>query len=401
LKTDILIAHPGKHHALHLVAGCIQSGASVVYITPFYKKGFGRIVSLFPGNIGSKADGYFHPAISSKAVLAPIDWQIRKLLSIRRGDTTYEKAFDSFVADMIANGKVSAKLVITLQDYMPKTVRSAKNRGAKIWSDQILNQSAETSSRIMLHEKKYGLSQSWRHCEVNNGDVIALSDLITVPSDYCFTGIKDRLGPSTNVAVVPYGASIEQFSVKRIESNDEIVVLARAHSVRKGGHLLIRALGSKGRTLLKLSGSKRIKVIILGQLEEALTSMLKATSLPAGIVVEHGNVPHALVAEVYKRASLFVMPSLSESMSLACIEAMHAGLPLVITPYCGIDGFDHGRMGYLASDSIDSLESALVEAFANRMLWPQWGEESRRLASRLTWPKYQNTICKLAVEALS
>lgn len=400
MKTEILIAHPGKHHALHLVVGCIKSGASVQYVTPFYRCGLGRLVSALPGNVGNKARGYFHPDIPLRSVISPVWWQLRKLFSLYKYDLSYERAFDKFVAHAIETGKYRAKVLVTLQDYMPDTVRAAQRRGYLIWSDQILNQSDEMASRILLHEEEMGLDSTWQHSECNNNEIITASNVITVPSNYCSNGIKERVAPHTRIAIIPYGASDEQFTVKRLEDPQQIVILARAQSFRKGGHLLLSALQQCGAALLAISAPKKIKVVIMGNLEPMLRNILDGLVLPKGLTVVYGNVAHAIVPKLYQQASLFVMPSLSEGRSLACLEAMHAELPLIITPYCGVDGFEHGRMGYEIADTAISLSTALVEAFKNRQSWPQWGLNSKQLASQLTWTEYERAISSLTREIL-
>ncbi len=398
MKTDILIAHPGKHHALHLVAGCIKSGASVRYITPFYHCGLGRLVSALPGEIGDKAVGYYHPAIPLQSVISPIFWQIKKLFSIYKKDLSYEQEFDNYVAHAIETGKLQAKVVVTLQDYMPNTVKAASKRRYVIWSDQISNQSARMMERVSRHEQVFGMPSITQHSDHRNDAILASSQVITVPSSYCLAGIKSRIPLGVQVETVPYGADAAQFSIKPYADPQRLIILARAQSVRKGGHLLLNALAQCSTALLALCAPKKIEVVIMGELEPALQNRLSDVALPKGLTVVHGNIAHSKIAQLYQKASLFVMPSLSEGHSLACIEAMHAGLPLIITPYCGVDDFKHAHMGYEISDTAESLAAALVEAFKNRQLWPQWGVNAKLLASHLTWLEYERRISKLARE---
>lgn len=400
-KVDILIAHPGKHHALHLVVGCIKSGALVCYFTPFYRCGLGRLVAALPGKIGSKARGYYHPDIPLKSVISPLNWQIKKLVTLFKNNILFYCDFDTFVAQAIATGKYQANVLITLQDYMPETVRAARERGWHIWSDQILNQSEMMASRIARHERSLGLVKTWQHSEKCNDEVIAAASVVTVPSRYTLDGIAERVVKTTSVVTIPYGASAKQFADARLVDQNQIVILARAQSIRKGGHLLLYALQQCSTELLTTCAPKKIKVVILGNLEPELRPILDDLVFPDSLTVEDGNVAHAEVAQLYRQASLFVMPSLSESMSLACIEALHASLPLIITKYCGVDGFVSGEMGYEVDDTVESLATALVSAFNNQHLWRVWGNNSLKLAKQLTWDAYEQSIKKLTSEILS
>ena len=394
----ILIAHPGKHHALHLVAGCIKSGVSAIYITPFYRRGLGALIARLPGKIGNKAKGYFNSDIPIDQVVSPIFWQIRKLFALFKNDEVFYQNFDLFVAHSIYSGKYQARVLITLQDYMPKTAAAAKSLGWKIWSDQILNQSDEMRIRIAKHEKYLGMASPWEHSEISNDEILAGADIITVPSGYTLNGICSRASKNAKIFTIPYGASAQQFSGERLADPAVITILARAHSVRKGGHLLLKALQECGADLLVACGSKKIRVRILGEYEAVLANLLSQIDLPKGLTIEHGNVPHAEVAALYRQASLFVMPSLSEGMSLACIEALQAGLPLIITEYCGIDGFRPGKMGYEVEDTIESIASNMIKAFENQDLWPQWSAAACKLAQELTWDSYTSSISKTCRE---
>lgn len=369
-------------------------------MTPFYRSGLGWIISKTPTRLGKKAAGYYHPKIPHRSIRSSLSWQIKKLWAQYKGSLSYEKDFDLYVANKIKRGEYKAKVLITLQDYMPNSVKAARDKGFRVWSDQIINQSIETFERIELHLEKYSLPLPIKHSEENNKAIVSSADLITIPSTYCLQGIKEQIPQETTIALVPYGASSERFFPPKNKNDEEIIILARAQSIRKGGHLLLEALLDCASELISLAKPKKIKVKILGKYEKALISTLEKIRLPPEIKIEHENIPHTSVPLEYQKASIFVMPSLSEGRSLACLEAMHASLPLIITPYCGIDGFIHGKMGYLISDTSTSLSSALIDAFSQKENWPTWGAEARSLAEGYTWEKYEQKISQIASEAL-
>jgi glycosyltransferase involved in cell wall biosynthesis len=59
----------------------------------------------------------------------------------------------------------------------------------------------------------------------------------------------------------------------------------------------------------------------------------------------HGAVTRDRVREFYKRADIFVLPTISDGFALTQLEAMAHGLPVITTPNCGrvvtegLDGF--------------------------------------------------------------
>jgi glycosyltransferase involved in cell wall biosynthesis len=59
----------------------------------------------------------------------------------------------------------------------------------------------------------------------------------------------------------------------------------------------------------------------------------------------HGPVSRSGAAEWYRKADLFVLPTISDGFAITQLEAMSHGLPVITTPCCGevvsdgVDGF--------------------------------------------------------------
>ena len=97
-------------------------------------------------------------------------------------------------------------------------------------------------------------------------------------------------------------------------------------------------------------------------------------------VTFHGRAPRDQAATWYRRADVFVLPTLSDGFAITQLEAMSHGLPVVTTPCCGevvaegIDGFivpprnpealANAFQKYLAAPDLlrDQRESALKKA---------------------------------------
>lgn len=397
---DFLIAHPGKHHVFSIVLGCLKSTKKVVFITPFYKVRLGRLLAMLPGRIGSKARGYFSPRIPNSVVHSPLYLQIIKIYCLFTNSLAYEVAFDKYVAKKISQGRYSTKVLITMQDYMPRTVEAARVKNWIIWSDQIINQSEETRARFLRHADLVKANFNLPPSSENNNNIIKKSDVITVPSTYCLSGIASLIPSSVRVEIIPYGATPGHFDLPRSETFQVIRIVARAHSFRKGGHLLLQSISECGDDLVKLARGFDIEFVFLGALESEISKLLIETKIPSGIKIKSGNIPNMDVPLLYQGSNIFLMPSLSEGMSLACMEAMHAGLPLIISKYCGIDGFpDHG-MGYIIEDNVESLNKSLLLAFSNIDSWGIWGRAAKGFAKNMTWDIYEEKISKLCDEVL-
>ena len=392
--VDILITHPLKHHAFHLAAGCMRSGADVVLLTPFYKAGIGALLARLPGQIGRKSAGYDHAGISNHNVISPIRWQLRRLFTPAKRLGAFEKKFDCYVSKLITQGKLNPKIVVTLQDYMPRTVRAAKKAGSIIWSDQISNQSNPAMERIDRHYQMMGLAPLLPHDESMNTEVLSMADCVTYPSRYSLDG-GGALSEKTVRHDVSYGVDPARFVARSSKNKKLIRITARANSVRKGGHLLLAALEQCGSELISTAG-QHIEVVIVGQLELPLEEKRQRLQIPPELTITSRVIPHADMPELLASSDFFVMPSLSEGMSLICIEAMQAGLPMIITPYCGIDVFKDQEMGLEVTDSVESVANGLLSAVSRRSEWVRWSDNCRLAASEITWDRYEKSIEAIA-----
>jgi glycosyltransferase involved in cell wall biosynthesis len=112
-------------------------------------------------------------------------------------------------------------------------------------------------------------------------------------------------------------------------------------------------------------------------------SRLKKTVQELGIYDEThfaGNLSDQELAALYKRAQLFVHPTLYEGSSIVTLEAMARALPVVATTVGGIpDKVIEGENGFLVPPGDDqALAGALLRALSLGRGLARLGEEGRR-----------------------
>ncbi len=100
-----------------------------------------------------------------------------------------------------------------------------------------------------------------------------------------------------------------------------------------------------------------------------------------------GYIPREKIAAFYASAQVFVLPSYNEGMSVAALEAMSAGLPLVLTRTGGTsDLVEDGVNGWSFNwADVEGLTGHLRTLAMNRPLIRLFGAASRKRAARFSW----------------
>lgn len=398
-ETKILVAHPLKHHVFNLTAGCIKSGSSTVLITPYYKIGLGRLISMLPGKIGKKSSGYFHASIPKESVYSPIYLQLTRFLFFFLEQDKFVKFFDEFVAEQLRLKRFKPSYLVTLQDYMPKTVETAIALGIEVWSDQIIIQTIDSQRRINRHFETINKSKSVIVAQTANNEIMRDASIITVPSAYCFDCLFGDKVDVKKVSVVPYGVDTEKFSLIPNRRSESISILARG-TFRKGAHLLLKAIELGGSEFIEKLPNNSLEIVFLGELDEEIRSYLSCLNMPAGVSLTARNYPHSEVPKLMSEMTIFVQPSLSEGMSLAVLEAMASGLPVVITRFSGIDVSIDQHAGFVISDTAEDTLKCLVEAFKDLHQLRIYGDKAREISQAYTWAKYEANISSLVVQRI-
>ena len=101
-----------------------------------------------------------------------------------------------------------------------------------------------------------------------------------------------------------------------------------------------------------------------------------------------GQVPRSRIVDEFRRADVFVLPTLCEGMARVHLEAMACGVPVITTPNCGAvvrDGVD----GFIVPTRDAAAIADKVELLlSDRALRARMGENARARAREFTWERY-------------
>ena len=186
------------------------------------------------------------------------------------------------------------------------------------------------------------------------------------------------------VTLIPNGVDMSSFRQNtRPQRNFPLRLLCVARLIeRKGQKQLIEAVH-----LLSQGGvDVRLDLIGTGDAQPAYQEQVKQLGLEDKVRFL-GYVPRQWIADHYASADVFVLASYSEGMSVATLEAMAAGLPLVVTHTGGTaDLVVEGVNGLTFNwGDVYALSSHLLALSNDRVLVRRMGVASRHRAGMFSW----------------
>lgn len=179
------------------------------------------------------------------------------------------------------------------------------------------------------------------------------------------------VGEASTKAVIAFGVS-----PKRVMQTDNAVDVATLHAAARGSGpeyrhhryvyvgQLIRRKNVDGVLDALAAMPDSARLVIAGEGPEADTLRAYAAELGIASRVEfRGYVPYEQIPHVLAEAATLVLGSRSEVYGLVALEALAAGLHVVVAVNCGVYADVQGLEGVFAADpSPDSLAAAMLES---------------------------------------
>lgn len=205
-------------------------------------------------------------------------------------------------------------------------------------------------------------------------------DCVFVENRWMYAFVRAKTRPSCAVLFAPPGVDTEVFCPKACNSVsiDYILSVGRFADPRKNLSLLLHAY-----TRLRRRCQHPPRLVLAGAFELSRTD--------EGLMEEQGIVDYVDIrlrpsteelAELYRHARLFVMPSNEEGLGIAVLEAMASGVPIVSTRNGGVEtAVIDGKNGLLTPvGEIVGLSDAMGRILEDGELSRHIGEAARRTA---------------------
>lgn len=200
-----------------------------------------------------------------------------------------------------------------------------------------------------------------------------------------------RIGLTNPVAVIPNGVTIPEHrsaddfwqEFPALRGKRVVLFLGRVHA-KKGLDILCRAWAER-----RVDDDAHL--VIAGpdfentrqQIEDLVDSLHIRSSITFTGMLRGATKWGALAA-----STLFVLPSYSEGLSVAVLEAMGAGLPVLISEHCNLPEVNEHRCGWVIPAHVAALRAALGEALsASTSTLNELGTNGTVLVrERYSWP---------------
>jgi glycosyltransferase involved in cell wall biosynthesis len=267
-----------------------------------------------------------------------------------------------------------------------QAVRQARDQGLHVVHELIIPADV---GRILLEERRRypGIEAEGEPEEVVEAGLErdrqkwALVDQVLVPSLHCRQSTIALGCDPAKIQRVPYGIPEHWFDLPPAPEPGRVLFVGQV-GLRKGSHVLAEAV-----RLLQARGVPLHCRVVGPQLVDVSHPLFHGPTYL-------GPLSRSQVQEEFRRADLFVLPTLAEGSALVHLEAMASALPVITTPQCGAV-LRHGREGSIvpARDPL-ALADQIQLLLDDRLLRQRYALAARRRAQRFTWTRYGERLLR-------
>ena len=323
--------------AERLASGLVRAGNEVHVIAPAHNKTFGSFTEVHDGSTMTVHRIKSYRVIQHKTLRYV--WPF-----------TLKKKADRLLRNIRPNAvHINSHMIVGRF-----VLKSAQELGIRvIATNHIMPENLIKYSLVIPRwAEKWVMDLAWKDA----GRVLRKADVVTTPTRRAANLLESASG-LTGVLAVSCGIQASRFANSTPTSNQEprILFLGRL-DYEKHIHNLLKAVA-----LLPKSLNVKVEVVGDGGEREYLEKLARELGIDQNVEFR-GHITDQELPKAYERATLFAMPSIAELQSIATMEAMASGRPVVAADAMALPHLVHdGDNGYLFPPDD-------VNAFADRLL---------------------------------
>ena len=344
----------------------------------------------------------FHELPIDKFVSRPIPELLRSIASRKLGPIAADRiwewselGFDNWVAQ---NLNQSIDAVHTYEHAALSTLKKAKALNIfgiyeqpsqhHAFFDAIVRQQTTLYPELKTEGADLLVNYKAKKRNARRDDELALASLIICNSTFTKkTLIAGGINPQ-KITVIPLAfPPVIQYEKTASGKKSMVFIYAGNQSLRKGSHLLYQAWRDCN------FAADEAELWLIGKM--LLPQQLR-DNLPGKVIIKE-NIPHDELMLLYKKADVFILPTLADGFGMVITEAMSQGVPVIASENCcGPDLVETGKDGWIIpAGAVDQLTSQMQWCVANPQQVTACGHAAKQKAADWQWPQYRKKLAEI------
>ncbi|MBP6733255.1 MAG: glycosyltransferase family 4 protein [Rhodoferax sp.] len=328
---SILVAHPTRQHSHRLAQALQDAGLLLSYWTLLPDR---RALSWLPTSLDRLLPAavmrhslQFLPVDKVHTLIGPLLLQklatrFHSVALSQLGEWMAWAAFDRWVARQLPN--LWPKVVVGYEMCCAETFRVAKSLGITCVLDAAAFHHAAQDE--ILDEDKYG-AKTWagKRLRLRKQIEVELADKIICVSELARRSYIDAGVDGSRIVVNQVGCDVTKFS-------------APAELSRSGAPKFIYVgipAYHKGFDFLATSFARLLNLYPGAQLHVAGDHAMAGRLVTGHRVRTHGKLSHDQLSKLFAQMDCLVLPSRLESFGMVVVEALAAGVPVIVSDHAG------------------------------------------------------------------
>jgi glycosyltransferase involved in cell wall biosynthesis len=387
----IVVAHPDKQYVAGLLEGLAKKGWLEAYYSQFISNKLPNV------SFGEKIDKFLQKRRYNDALIPKnklnhmgLRYVISKTLKLLFGSEkdypTMYKTYDGWVAKQLS--QVKYDILLSYENANLCTFKAAKRANkvtvldlAQVHQDDVLRIMSELWSEDKIYLER----------EVVNpykARALEYTDYVITLSSFARQTMLDKGWREDQTYIVNLGINPSLFysdEEKKIKNEAFTFLFVGSMMLRKGVEDLLL-------TWMEIREHINARLVFVGPMADA--EALIKTHL--GYIEYYPFMHHEDLANMYRSADVYVLPSLLDSWAQTVVEAMACGTAVVVSDHTGAkDAVAKGGGWVIPAGNRTALKNQLIYCYENQDEVATKSAAAAVIAKEYTWSNYHQQITEV------